>query len=50
MYRKKRVAAYARVSTDFMDQLHSLSAQREYFEKYINSQSDWSLVEIYYDL
>ena len=46
---KKRVAAYARVSTDFTDQLHSLSAQREYFEEYINSQSDWSLVEIYYD-
>ena len=49
MYSKKRVAAYARVSTDFTDQLHSLSAQREYFEDYINSQSDWTLVEIYYD-
>ena len=46
---KKRVAAYARVSTDDEDQLHSLSAQRAFFSEYISKQEDWELVEVYYD-
>ena len=49
MYSKKKVAAYARVSTDNTDQIHSLSAQRAYFTEYISSNSEWELVEVYYD-
>ena len=32
---KKRVAAYARVSTEQDEQLHSLQVQRDYYENYI---------------
>lgn len=32
---KKRVAAYARVSTEQDEQLHSLQVQRDYYEEYI---------------
>ena len=46
---KKRVAAYARVSTDFTDQLHSLSTQRAFFNEYISAHDEWELVDIYYD-
>lgn len=50
MYKeKKRVAAYCRVSTDFTDQIHSLSAQRAYFTEYISGNDEWELVEVYYD-
>lgn len=49
MYSKKRVAAYCRVSTDFEDQLHSLSTQRAYFNEYISEHEEWELVNIYYD-
>ena len=46
---KKRVAAYARVSTEQDKQLHSLQVQRDYYENYIKSNPDWELVNIYYD-
>ena len=46
---KKRVAAYARVSTEQDEQLHSLQVQRDYYEEYIKSNPDWELVNIYYD-
>ena len=51
MYKKnkKRVAAYARVSTDFSDQLNSLATQRSFFNDYISSHEEWELVEVYYD-
>ena len=49
MYRKKKVAAYCRVSTDQSDQLHSLAAQRQFFEEFIKEHSDWELIEVYYD-
>lgn len=49
MYQKKRVAAYARVSTDMADQLHSLAAQIEYFTDHIRQHEGWELVEVYYD-
>ena len=45
----KRVAAYARVSTEQDEQLHSLQVQRDYYENYIKSNPDWELVNIYYD-
>ena len=34
--REKRVAAYARVSTDSDEQMSSVEAQKDYFEKLIN--------------
>lgn len=46
---KKRVAAYARVSTEQDEQLHSLQVQRDYYEEYIKSNPDWELVNIYDD-
>jgi DNA invertase Pin-like site-specific DNA recombinase len=46
---KKRVAAYARVSTDFGEQISSFEAQREYYLRHIRSKPDWKLVEIYTD-
>ena len=36
MYKKIKVAAYCRVSTDTYDQMNSLSTQRTYFNEYID--------------
>lgn len=49
MTRKKRVAAYARVSGDRDEAAHSLSAQVSYFNKLITSHPDWEFVEIFAD-
>ena len=46
---KRRVAAYARVSTDSDEQLTSYEAQVDYYHKYISSRDDWELVNIYTD-
>lgn len=46
---KKRVAAYARVSTAKDEQENSLSAQLDYFEKYIKANPTWTFVGIYSD-
>ena len=46
---KKRVAAYCRVSTNSDEQLVSLEAQKQHYEKYINANSNWSYAGIYYD-
>ncbi|MBP1920647.1 recombinase family protein [Youngiibacter multivorans] len=46
---KKRVAAYARVSTDNEEQLSSFEAQRNYYAQYIRSKSEWTFVEVYAD-
>lgn len=43
------VAAYARVSTEKEDQVNSLVNQKEYFESYIQSHSDWQYGGVYYD-
>ena len=40
---KLRVAAYARVSTDSDEQLESLKAQREHYERYIKSNPEWGI-------
>lgn len=45
----RRVAAYARVSTDSVEQGASLEAQRDYYDQYIRSHPHWIFVEIYYD-
>ena len=44
-----RVAAYARVSTDKEDQLHSLAAQQHFFQEYIRTQPGWVCVGIFAD-
>ncbi len=49
MNNKIKVAAYARVSTDMTDQLHSLSAQIKYFTEYISNHENYELIEVYYD-
>lgn len=47
--RKRRVAAYARVSTDSEEQLTSYEAQVSYYTDYINKRSDWEFVSVYTD-
>lgn len=46
---RKRVAAYARVSSGKDAMLHSLSAQISYYNDYIGSRGDWELAGIYAD-
>lgn len=48
-HRKKRVAAYARVSTDSDEQLSSYEAQVDFYTRYINSNSEWEFVFVYTD-
>ena len=47
--KKRRVAAYARVSTDNEEQLTSYEAQIDYYTKYINGRDDWEFVGVYPD-
>lgn len=47
--RKRRVAAYARVSTDTDEQFTSYEAQIDYYTKYITERPDWAFVEVYSD-
>ena len=47
--RKRRVAAYARVSTDQEEQLTSYEAQVDYYTSYIKSREDWEFAGIYTD-
>ena len=49
MNNKIKVAAYCRVSTDYEDQLNSLSTQIKYFTEYISNHDGWELIEVYYD-
>ena len=49
MSKKRRVAAYARVSTGSEEQETSLVAQRDYYEKLIHKNDEWIFVEVYYD-
>ena len=46
---KKKVAGYARVSTDLEEQLTSYEAQVDYYTKYIQNNPDWEFVEVYTD-
>lgn len=45
----RRVAGYARVSTDSEEQLTSYEAQVDYYTRYIRSRSDWQFVAVYTD-
>ena len=47
--RKRRVAAYARVSTDLGEQQTSYEAQVDYYTKYIARRPDWEFVDVYTD-
>ena len=47
--KKRRVAAYARVSTDEEEQLNSYEAQVNYYTQYIGSREDWEFAGIYSD-
>lgn len=46
---KRKVAAYARVSTDSEEQQTSYAAQVSYYTKYIKSRNDWEFVSVYTD-
>ena len=46
---KRRVAAYARVSTDSEEQQTSYDAQVSYYTDYIKSRADWEFVNVYTD-
>jgi len=46
---KRRVAGYARVSTDSDEQLTSYEAQVNYYTDYIKSRTDWEFVKVYTD-
>ncbi len=48
-YRRLRVAAYCRVSTDEEDQLNSLETQMQYYSSKIAENPNWTLVGIYAD-
>ena len=47
--KKRRVAGYARVSTDHDEQLTSYEAQVDYYTRYIQSRNNWEFVGMYTD-
>ena len=46
---KRKVAAYARVSTEQEEQQSSYEAQVDYYTNYIKSRDDWEFVSVYAD-
>ena len=46
---RRRVAGYARVSTDSDEQFTSYEAQIDYYKNYILSHPEWEFVEVYTD-
>lgn len=47
--KKRKVAGYARVSTDSEDQITSYAAQVNYYTNYIRNREDWDFVNVYTD-
>ena len=47
--KRRKVAGYARVSTDSDEQFTSYEAQVDYYTQFIESNPEWELVEIYTD-
>ena len=47
--KKRKVAGYARVSTDMEDQQTSYAAQCDYYTSYIQNREDWEFVGLYSD-
>lgn len=48
-YHQLRVAAYCRVSTKQEEQLNSYEVQKRHYTERINSEPDWTLVDIFAD-
>ena len=48
--KKRRTAAYARVSTDSDEQFTSYEAQVDYYTNFIKENPDWEFVGIYTDV
>lgn len=46
---KRRVAGYARVSTDSEEQLTSYEAQVDYYTQFISANPEWQFVKVYTD-
>ena len=46
---KRKVAGYARVSTDHEDQISSYAAQVDYYTNYIQGREDWEFAGMYTD-
>ena len=46
---KRKVATYARVSTDHIEQLTSYEAQVDYYTNYIKNRSEWEFIKVYSD-
>ena len=46
---KRKVAGYARVSTDYEEQITSYEAQVDHYTNYIQSRDDWEFVKVYTD-
>ena len=47
---RKRVAGYARVSTDSEEQQTSYEAQVDYYTNYIQAKPEWEFVRVYTDV
>ena len=47
--KKRRVAAYCRVSTGMDDQLVSLETQKAHYEEYITANPEWEYAGLYYE-
>lgn len=45
--KKRKVAGYARVSTDHDNQTTSYEVQMNYYTEYISSRSNWEFVKMY---
>ena len=48
--KKRKVAAYARVSTDHEEQQSSYEAQVDYYTQYIRERDDWEFVAVYAEM
>ena len=46
---KRKVCAYARVSTDSEEQLTSYEAQVSYYTEYIKKHDNWEFIKVYAD-
>ena len=46
---KRRVAGYARVSTDSDEQFTSYEAQVDYYTNFIQSKPEWMFIKVYTD-
>ena len=47
---KRKVAGYARVSTDSDEQFTSYEAQVDYYTRFIQSHPEWEFVKVYTDM